>query len=47
MSEIYQKIPIQSLQGKIKVSAHCYEELIDDNILVREVISGLKKRHCT
>lgn len=41
MSEIYQKILIQIQQGQIKISAHGYEELVNDNILVREVLAGV------
>jgi hypothetical protein len=41
MSEIFQKILTRIQQGQIKVSAHGYEELANDNILVREILAGL------
>ena len=41
MNEIYQKILTQIQPGEIKTSAHGPDELANDNILVKEVLSGV------
>ncbi len=43
MSEIFQKILKLVEQNQIQVSAHGYDEMADDNILVRDVLAGISR----
>ncbi|MEW6092503.1 MAG: DUF4258 domain-containing protein [Chloroflexota bacterium] len=43
MSEIFQKVLGLIEQNQIQISAHGYDELADDNILVREVLAGVSR----
>ena len=43
MSEIFQKILELIEHNQIQVSAHGYDEMADDNILVRDVLAGISK----
>lgn len=43
MSEIFQKILELIAQSQIRISAHGYDEMTDDNILVRDVLAGISK----
>ena len=42
MSEIFNKIQLLVEQKQVQISAHGYDELADDGILVREVLAGVK-----
>lgn len=41
MSQTLQKILELIKQNQIQISAHGYDELVEDNILVREVLAGV------
>ena len=43
MSETFQKILRLIEQNQIQVSAHGYEEMADDNIIVRDVLAGVSR----
>jgi hypothetical protein len=42
MSEIFDKIQLLVEQKQVQISAHGYDELADDRILIREVLAGVK-----
>jgi hypothetical protein len=42
MSEIFTQIKLLVEQSQVKISAHGYDELADDRILVRDVLAGVK-----
>src|SRR5258706_14708208 len=41
MSETFQKIPNLVKENRIQVSAHGYDELADDNMLLRDVLASI------
>ncbi len=41
MSETFEKIGVLIKQNQLQISAHGYDELADDSMLVREVIAGI------
>jgi phage replication-related protein YjqB (UPF0714/DUF867 family) len=43
MSEIFQKILELIAKNQVEISAHGYDEMADDNILIRDVLAGIKK----
>jgi hypothetical protein len=43
MSEIFQKILELIAQNQVQISAHGYDEMADDSILVRDVLAGISK----
>lgn len=43
MSQTFEKIRILVDQKQIQISAHGYDELAADNILVRDVLNGISK----
>ena len=42
MSQIFQHIMQLVERGEVRISAHGYDELAEDDILVREVIAGIR-----
>jgi hypothetical protein len=43
MSEIFQGVLELIEQNQIQISAHGYDEMADDNILVRDVLAGISR----
>jgi hypothetical protein len=41
MSETFQKILKLMEKNQIQISAHGYDELVDDNILIRDALAGI------
>ncbi|UCC87476.1 MAG: DUF4258 domain-containing protein [Anaerolineales bacterium] len=43
MSQIFQRILELIQRGEVRVSAHGYDELAEDDILVRDVMAGVRE----